>query len=468
MKNYKKNKFFWGTLLFGILFFTTNTFTYAESCGVSYENVKHTIPITDNGIAKYYLEETIPTTLSFTVNGEDASLQNYIDVVLVMDRSGSMSWDFQGIQKMDHAKQAMKNFIDTIAKEKNLKNRIGLVSFSSSTTLDHSLSNNYVTIKSRIDSLNANGGTSIGGGLLVGANHLKQNAQSKAKKFIILASDGVHNTNPSVQAGISTVSNETTVYTIGIGNDSDERTLKTIAQTAGTKKGKYFFAEIDELNAIFEEIIKEIRPPFEMKNVSVEFPVDETYASVSETRPPYQSKVPNYLKWTALGSMQKNQTKDIELDYRATSPVSEGSLSGGFIKVSYTLFERACSDIVPFVKEGVTIVKPKLVFKSSPACVGVVSPFMSDGDEKEVTLCDVDTLKPVRNASWSMLDQSCVRIVPGGDETRKIQAMRIDCTTNLIGNKTPYTEANLFLGVFNRVNPPIPLQEQNIFREVAP
>ncbi len=469
MENYKKRVSLLGIFLVGFFFFGINVFASSESCGVSYENVRHTIPVTENGVAKYYLEDTIPTKLSFTVKGEDASIQNYIDVILVMDRSGSMNWMFEGVKKIDYAKEAMNNFIDTIASENNVKNKIGLVSFSSSTTLDASLTNNYNLVKQRVDSLRAGGTTSIGGGLLVGANHLKQNAQSDSKQFIILASDGIHNTNPSVQAGIATVSNKTTVYTIGIGNDSDEKVLKNIAQTAGTREGKYFYADIDELNAIFNEIIKEIRPPFEMKNVSLEFPVDETHAFLLETRPPYQAKIGSNLKWNNLGSMVSEEAKEFTLKYKAEKPVPDGHLSYGFVKVSYTLFGKSCSDIVPFTKESLSIIQPRLVFKSSPTCVGVISPFMSDGDEKAITLCDADKLTSVQNANWTMTDPDCVKILSGGeDQTRKIKAMKIDCTTTLTGNKSPYTEANLFLGVFNRVNPPIPLPEQSIFREVAP
>ena len=473
MKNYKKNISLLGFFLVGFFFFGINVFASSGSCGVSYENVRHTIPVTENNVAKYYLEQTIPTKLSFTVKGEDASTQNYIDVILVMDRSGSMDYSFGNRKRMDYAKEAMNEFIDTIASENNVKNKIGLVSFSSSTTLDTSLTNNYNLVKSRVNSLYANGATSIGGGLLIAADHLKKNGRSDAKQFIILASDGMHNTNPSIQAGIATVPSIATVYTIGIGENNasshfDEAALKNIAQTAGTKKGKYFYANVDELNAIFNEIIKEIRPPFEMKDISVEFPVDETHASILEVTPPYTNKIGNALKWNDLGSMKNEGVKEFSLDYKAINPVSDGFLSGGFIKVSYTLFGKSCSDIVSFTKESLSIIQPRLVFKSSPNCEGVVSPFMSDGDEKEITLCDADTLKPVKSASWSMLDPSCVRIVPGGDERRKIQAMRIDCRTNLIGNKSPYTKANLFLGVFNRANPPIPLPEQNIFREVAP
>ncbi|NCU41187.1 MAG: VWA domain-containing protein [Candidatus Moranbacteria bacterium] len=473
MENYKKRASLLGLFLIGFFFFGVNVFANSGSCGVSYKNVRHTIPVTENGVAKYYLEETIPTKLSFTVKGEDASMQNYIDVVLVMDRSGSMDYSFGKRTRMSYAKEAMNEFIDTIAGENNVKNKIGLVSFSSSTTLDASLTNNYNLIKNRVNSLYASGATSIGGGLLVGANHLKQNAQPDAKQFIILASDGMHNTNPSIQAGIATVSNKTTVYTIGIGENNssshfDEAALKNIAQTAGTKKGKYFYANVDELNAIFNEIIKEIRPPFEMKDISVEFPVDETHASLLEVIPSYINKVGNTLKWNNLGSMKNEGVKEFTLDYKAKNPVIDGHLSGDFVKVSYVLFGKNCSDIVPFTKESLSIIKPKLVFKSSSTCSGVVSPFMSDGDEKEITLCDADTSTPVQNADWTMIDASCVSILPGGDETRKIKAMKIDCTTTLKGNKFPYTEANLFLGVFDRVNPPIPLLEQNIFREVTP
>jgi RHS repeat-associated protein len=103
------------------------------------------------------------------------------DVVLVLDRSGSMSG-----APIEDAKTAAKGFISGL----NLNiDKVGLVSFSDSASLDYALTNNGTAVRSAIDSLYASGGTAIGEGIATAQAALT----GAGRKVMVVLSDGENN-----------------------------------------------------------------------------------------------------------------------------------------------------------------------------------------------------------------------------------------------------------------------------------
>lgn len=196
-----------------------------------------------------------------------------IDIVLILDISGSMLAEDFNPNRIEAAKQVASEFVDGRAND-----RIGLVIFSGESFTQCPLTTDYPVLKNLLREVK-NGmivdGTAIGLAIANGINRLKD---SKAKsKVMILLTDGVNNRgeiDPITAARIA-VTYGIRVYTIGVGAqgqapypvqtpfgirrqlvpvDIDEKMLTQVADMTG---GKYFRATDNrKLKAIYNEIDK--------------------------------------------------------------------------------------------------------------------------------------------------------------------------------------------------------------------
>jgi len=173
--------------------------------------------------------------VSYRIPGGSSKLRRPADTMLVMGRSGSMSGAFFGKTKIQAAKEALKAFVDQTQEDEGVDHPgdyVGLSTYSSSATLNFSIANmtagNKTAIKNAIDSLNANGITSIGAGIDIANKELlnlvepASTSRAGVPKFMVLASDGIQNTRPSpYQNNIlqTAIDNEIVIFTVGIGND---------------------------------------------------------------------------------------------------------------------------------------------------------------------------------------------------------------------------------------------------------
>ncbi|MEX2115918.1 MAG: VWA domain-containing protein [Bacteroidota bacterium] len=194
-----------------------------------------------------------------------------IDIVLVLDISGSMLAEDFTPNRLVAAKQVAEDFVGG-----RTNDRIGLVIFSAESFTQCPLTTDYPVLKNLLREVK-NGmiadGTAIGLALANGVNRLKD---SKAKsKVIILLTDGVNNRgeiDPITAAKIAATFG-IRAYTVGVGAqgmapypvqtpfgirrqmmqvDLDEKTLTAVAEMTG---GKYYRATDNEkLKAIYLEI----------------------------------------------------------------------------------------------------------------------------------------------------------------------------------------------------------------------
>ena len=118
-----------------------------------------------------------------------------VDLMFVMDRSGSMNDDCPGGDadpgetpcKMNDAKDAAKFFVDLM---NPVTDQAGLASFNESASLDHSLSFNHVSVKGAIDALKEAGWTAIGSGINTANNELLANGRNNSVWVQILLTNG--------------------------------------------------------------------------------------------------------------------------------------------------------------------------------------------------------------------------------------------------------------------------------------
>ena len=202
-----------------------------------------------------------------------------VNVVLVIDDSGSMQAQDYPPNRLESAKKSAEILLNSLQPKDNA----GIVTFETGATTAAYLSpyKDKVIEKLR-DILPREGRTAIGDGLSLGID-MATSVPNK-QKVVILLSDGVNNAGViSPREAIEFAkSNDIQVYTIGLGSENkvvlgydffgraqyaelDEATLKAIAENTG---GKYF-KSIDSktLENIYKNISKDIKR--EQEDISI-------------------------------------------------------------------------------------------------------------------------------------------------------------------------------------------------------
>jgi Ca-activated chloride channel family protein len=202
-----------------------------------------------------------------------------VNVVLVMDNSGSMqAQDYQPTRL-----EAAKSSAEILIKSLKDKDYAGVVVFESGATTAAYLSPDKDKVIDKLQDITPkDGATAIGDGLSLGID-MASSIPNK-KKVVILLSDGVNNAgyiSPG-EAIQFAKTNDIQVYTIGMGStgqvllgydwfgnpqyaELDEATLQSIAEETG---GKYFKSvDDDTLDEIYKNIGENIKRETEETNI---------------------------------------------------------------------------------------------------------------------------------------------------------------------------------------------------------
>jgi len=165
---------------------TTQTFGNQRSDGLWINVTKE--------IAPKNIHPCEPSTIFINVSVEGEPTIDYapINVVLVIDRSGSMSNIFEGNTTLSYIKEAAKNFVGELNFSKD---KVGVVSYGSQATIEQPLTDDGVIANSSIDTiyLRSNSwenGTNTGDALRLAKEHLLGNLTEGAVPVIVLFSDG--------------------------------------------------------------------------------------------------------------------------------------------------------------------------------------------------------------------------------------------------------------------------------------
>jgi Ca-activated chloride channel family protein len=193
-----------------------------------------------------------------------------VNVVMVMDVSGSMAANDYKPTRLEAAKDSAKILVD----ELNNKDNSGIVIFSSGATTSAYLSPFKDKVLEKLSGIRqTEGETALGDGLALAVD-MATSIPNK-KKVIILMSDGVNNAGViSPDDAISFAkTNNIQVYTVGIGSnekvvlgydwfgrpqyaDLDEATLQKVAKETG---GQYFKSvDSSTLEKIYSELPQKI------------------------------------------------------------------------------------------------------------------------------------------------------------------------------------------------------------------
>lgn len=216
--------------------FTFNRKTVMRAArNVAVPQPDHTKSITYNNGGKY--------TLNLNVVGKDTreshETTEKIEVVFVLDTSGSMNYCMDGSQRgcnksnpkrLTALKEAATSFIDATEttndtiQDENSKVRIAIAQFGQTSGVVSSLTSDTAALKSSVSRLSANGATPADKGMAAAQTALLR-ARPGAKKIVIFFADGVPTTqsafstrvaNDAVQTALAMKSAGTLIYSIGI------------------------------------------------------------------------------------------------------------------------------------------------------------------------------------------------------------------------------------------------------------
>lgn len=178
-----------------------------------------------------------------------ASQQRATDMIVIMDRSGSMS----SSEKMPYAKAAIQDILSQL----HDRDRFAMISFAHHATVHSPMLMTHASQRQRLSDMVAGirsgggtkGGTNIGAGLQAAADMLA-NSDSERVIKVLLLSDGQANqgiTQPAMLAQMATHMNRrgAILSTIGMGLDFNETLLTTLAD-----HGMGHYAYLEDLSGL--------------------------------------------------------------------------------------------------------------------------------------------------------------------------------------------------------------------------
>ena len=193
------------------------------------------------------LGQSVDLALDISIDCREGRARD-ADIVLILDRSNSMSGD-----KLEKAVSAAASFVSGLDLTRH---RVGLVSFSDLVTLNQGLTRNQNDLLGALGGLQSDGRTDIASALARAIEHLGEAGRPDALPVILLLTDG----NPSrpgqpyvdtFRFGAQARARGVLVYTIGLGDDVDDQLLTAVAGGAE----RYFFApQADDLAAIYRQL----------------------------------------------------------------------------------------------------------------------------------------------------------------------------------------------------------------------
>jgi uncharacterized membrane protein len=236
-----------------------------------------------------------------------------VAVELVLDRSGSMINEVDGVPKIAMAQAAARGALDFLLKHRD---QIGIVAFEvkpkAVVPLTRVEPGNVKGIEKTINNIPANGGTDVYKGLAEGVKEIERSTAKE--RHIILLTDGISEPGTYAELLPGLKKNNISVATVALGAEADFKLLKQIAADTG---GNYYKTEnARELPKIFDKETRLNTRTVRLRGeigVSAGDPSPITGSLVGEHLPPLLGNVVTELKpgaEAALLGQDKNHPPD--------------------------------------------------------------------------------------------------------------------------------------------------------------
>jgi Ca-activated chloride channel family protein len=281
---------------------------------------------------------TVTVALTLTgheIQREPAAAVQPVDLVVVLDRSGSMEG-----QKIDDARKAIIQVVDRMG----VQDRVSVISYANDARLDFPLSyldhRNISRVGTRVRSIYPGGGTNLGSGLQYGIETLLHTAGGPRQRKVILISDGLANQGITSLHGLANMAahgaeHNFTISTVGVGYDFNEVLMTTIADHGA---GSYYFLENPAAFArIFEKEFENSRNVI-AASVELRIPVQKEMQLLDAGG--YPLKVEGDTIVIRPGDVVSGQMRKIYLTYKADTAGSK-KLQVDDIEVQYIHEEKS-------------------------------------------------------------------------------------------------------------------------------
>ena len=345
-----------------------------------------------DGIVTLALTLTAPET-----NYRDAGARHAVDLVVVLDRSGSMNG-----RKITDARRAVQRLMDTLSPQ----DRLALVAYDNTAAALSGLfpmtESNRRELAAVISGIQPGGGTNLGGGLKAGLDMLSATAPGDHHRKLILISDGLANqgiTDPHALGRMAAkgLAQDWVVSTVGVGNDFNEHLMTTLADHGA---GNYYYLENPAaFAAVFEREYRHAAAAA-ASGVTISIPVHDGVRLIDAGGYPIENK--NGRATFNPGNLRFGQTRTLYLSFKVpTETAHEIALTG--LQVRYRSDEGQVTTTLP---ETYTV-----------ACVenaeDVMASIRKDAWEEKVLQEDYGRLK-----------EAVADAIRNGDEERAMQRIQ--------------------------------------------
>lgn len=234
----------------GILWFSVTREAQAAdlqqtpNCSVKYDKTATPGEVDAGGV--------VTVSLWVQATGNCSAQNSPVDILLVIDRSGSMSG-----RSLRDAKAAAIGFVGQMDLTVD---QVGIASFSRASRLDHPLSQNATSVSTAINRLSPGGSTNIEQGLTVAETELGRSSRKALNApMIIVVSDGHHNatSDSSLYAAADRIKRSgVRIISIGLGANANASQLRRIASSVNDY---YYAPQSSQLVALYQSISGTVR-----------------------------------------------------------------------------------------------------------------------------------------------------------------------------------------------------------------
>lgn len=197
-------------------------------------------------------------TVSVPDSAEKATVRSPVDIVVVLDRSGSMS----DAAKLPFAKSAINDLLSRL----NPEDRFSIIAFDDSISIvqypvQATEQNKAIAVRN-VSNLQPGGSTNISGGLEEALRVFEGGSGGSRKRKVLLLSDGEANVGVSDPDGLAMIARrfgpkEAVLSTIGMGLGFNERIMSTLADQGMGNFG--YLEHLDKLASLLGRELDDAR-----------------------------------------------------------------------------------------------------------------------------------------------------------------------------------------------------------------
>jgi Ca-activated chloride channel homolog len=266
--------------------------------------------------------------LRVSLEGEEEGSRAPANVIVVIDKSGSMKGD-----RIDQAREAALMAVERLGSDDVL----GVIAYSDNATIVSRAGplHNAAEVRERIRRLHAEGRTALYAGVAEAIRELKPFRDPNAVNRIILLSDGLANVGPSSSAELEGLGREAardgiTITTIGIGLGYNEDLMTRLALASD---GNHAFVEHPhDLVRIFNEEFGDVLSAVGGE-VDIEIECPEGFRPMRAVG--RDAKIDGQNVSLKLGQVYRKQQKYVVIELAVDKAHARGTAAAANVKVNY-------------------------------------------------------------------------------------------------------------------------------------